>query len=430
MNSIPMPTPSAKRFQKQILDNYFDRLASGRERGQKVVYTFVPGNLTELILSFDLLPVYPEVNALQSALRGDSGDFVKRAEMAGHSEDVCSYVKCDIGMMLLGNTGPAGKPLPPPDLLLLSYTGCFTFMKWFENLAALYDCPMAMLHVPYQAEGAVTPAMTRYVVRQLEEEIIPAMARVSGKPYDPEKIQSMCLLAAQSESLFVRCLESAQHVPSPIDSYFGGVFYMFPIFTAFRGTPEAVEYYRLLFKEIEKRIQENRTAFTLEGDLPEERYRIVVEGPPNWTHFWELWKLFYRRGAVVVAGSYVRVGGIYDHGFRHDPDHPLESFARYCMGCYTNLSVPARVDLLSRFVEDYKADGLVVHSVKSCNSFGAGQLLILKEVEKRTGKPCGFIESDLVDPQYFSRAHIKNRLDAYFQMIDERRIYHDRNPGH
>ena len=54
------------------------------------------------------------------------------AERAGHSEDVCTYVKADLGMMAQGNIGPTGEALPTPDLLLLSYTGCFTFMKWFE----------------------------------------------------------------------------------------------------------------------------------------------------------------------------------------------------------------------------------------------------------------------------------------------------------
>jgi benzoyl-CoA reductase subunit B len=77
--------------------------------------------------------------------------------------------------------------------------------------------------------------------------------------------------------------------------------------------------------------------------------------------------------------------------------------------------------MICRYLEDYQADGLLVNSIKSCNSFSAGQLLILREVEKRTGKPAAFIESDLVDPRYFSAANIKNRLESYFQMIQQKR---------
>ena len=148
----------------------------------------------------------------------------------------------------------------------------------------------------------------------------------------------------------------------------------------------------------------------------------MVEGPPNWTSFRQFWKMFSDEGAVVVASSYTKVGGVYDLGFRHDPDHPLETLAEYCMGCYTNLNLPSRADMLTRYVIDYDADGLLINSIKSCNSFSAGQLTILREVERRTGRPGGFIESDLVDPRYFSASNIKNRLESYFQMIQQKKI--------
>ena len=77
--------------------------------------------------------------------------------------------------------------------------------------------------------------------------------------------------------------------------------------------------------------------------------------------------------------------------------------------------------MICKYIDEYQADGLLINSIKSCNSFSAGQLLILREVEKRTGKPAAFIESDLVDPRYFSGANIKNRLESYFQMIKQKR---------
>ena len=107
--------------------------------------------------------------------------------------------------------------------------------------------------------------------------------------------------------------------------------------------------------------------------------------------------------------------------FRHDPDRPLETLADYCLGCYTNRSLPQRVDLLEKYLREYEADGLLINSIKSCNSFSAGQLMIMREIEKRTGKPGAFIETDLVDPRYFSAANVKNRLESYFQMIDQKR---------
>ena len=77
--------------------------------------------------------------------------------------------------------------------------------------------------------------------------------------------------------------------------------------------------------------------------------------------------------------------------------------------------------MLTNYVNEYEADGLLINSIKSCNSFSAGQLLIMREVEKRTGKPAAFVETDLVDPRYFSAANVKNRLESYFQMVDQKR---------
>jgi len=411
----------SQQRQKQMLADYFAALSRAKEEGRKVVYTFVPGNLVELIGALDMLPVLPEINALQSAMRKRSAGYIAEAEKAGHSEDVCSYVKCDIGMMKSGNIGPTGSPLPEPDLLLLSYTGCFTFMKWFELLKQEYRCPIVMLHVPYQASGVITDEMRRYVVDQIRDQVVPAMEQVAGRKLDPVELRRRLALSRRAEDDLVAVWESARHRPSPIDGYFGGVYYIGPIFSAFRGTEDAVAYYRELREEVEERVVRNEGPVTPDGTPAIERYRLVVEGPPNWTHFNDFWRMFSREGAVMVSSTYTRVGGLYDAGFRHDPDRPLESLAEYCLGCYTNLSLPARIELLERHIRTYQADGFLINSVKSCNSFSAGQLLILRELEKRTGVPGGFIESDLVDPRYFGRANIENRVQSYLQMLQARR---------
>jgi benzoyl-CoA reductase subunit B len=408
-------------LQKEMLAEHYRRLEAAPETGEPVVYTFVPGNLTELIRSFDALPVLPEINALQSAMRGKSQGYIAAAEKAGHSEDVCSYVKCDLGMLKAGNVGPTGARLPKPDLLLLSYTGCYTFMKWFELLREEYQCPTVFLQVPYQGDGTQTPAMRAYVARQIREALIPALEKATGRRYDEDRLRLSLARSRGAEDDLVRVLESAKQRPSPIDAYFGAVYYVGPIFSAFRGTEEGAAYYRTLREEVEGRVARREGPTTPAGRLDRQKFRLVVEGPPNWTHFREFWRLFAEEEAVVVASTYSKVGGTYDLGFRHDPADPLGTLADYCSGCYTNRSLPSRVDMIARYAEEYGADGFLIHSVKSCNSFSAGQLMILREVERRTGLPGAFIESDLVDARYFSAANLKNRMESYFQMLDARR---------
>jgi benzoyl-CoA reductase subunit B len=263
--------------------------------------------------------------------------------------------------------------------------------------------------------------MVAYVVRQLREEVIPALERLTGRPYDEDLLKEHLRRSAEAEDHLVAVLHAARSVPSPIDAYFGAVYYVGPIFTAFRGTQDAVDYYAALRREVEERARLAAGPITPEGPMGPERFRLVVEGTPCWTSFRDMWKLFSDEGAVVVASTYSKVGGLYDLGFRHDPECPLETLAEYCLGCYTNLSLPTRLGLLERYMDEYAADGFVVHSVKSCKAFGAGQVLFLKELERRTGKPGCFLESDLVDSRYFSHAHFRNRLESYLQALAMRR---------
>ena len=173
-----MPSPAAAKkpaarvqkedsmwLQKELVNGNYHELATAHEMNRKVSATFVPGNLNELLMCFDFARSLPETNALQNGMRKKSGKMIMDAERDGHSEDVCTYVKADLGMMLQGQVGPTGEALPTPDVLLLSYTGCFTFMKWFELIRQKYDCETVMLHVPYQGEGKITQSMRDYVVK-------------------------------------------------------------------------------------------------------------------------------------------------------------------------------------------------------------------------------------------------------------------------
>ena len=260
--------------QKEMMASHYDRLTNAPQTGEKVASTFVPGNLNELIMCFGLVNNLPEVNAIQNGLRRTSGAYVLEAEKIGHSEDVCTYVKSDIGMMAKGNLAPNGKKFPNPDVLLLSYTGCFTFMKWFELLREQYKCETIMLHTPYMGDGKITPNMIEYMVKQLKEEVIPKLERISGVKFDIDRLREYLKKSVKAEEELVWVLQSAKHKPSPIDAYFGGIYYIGPIFGAFRGTDDAIEYYKFLREEVADRLAHGQGPVTPDGDMGQEKYRL------------------------------------------------------------------------------------------------------------------------------------------------------------
>ena len=159
-------------------------------------------------------PKPSEINALQNGMRKKTGRMIMEAERSGHSEDVCTYVKADLGMMAQKHWSD-GETLPKPDLLLLSYTGCFTFMKWFELVREQYDCETSMLHVPYQGDGKIDENMRDYVVKQLREEVIPTLERVSGVKFDIDRLREYMRESARSEEDLVWVLQTAKNRPRP-----------------------------------------------------------------------------------------------------------------------------------------------------------------------------------------------------------------------
>ena len=201
-------------LQKEMIGRNYDLITGGTA---KVSSTFVPGNLNELLMCFDIANNLPEINAIQNAMRKKSGEMIAEAERSGHSEDVCTYVKADIGMMAKGNIAPNGKPFPDPDVLLLSYTGCFTFMKWFELLREQYKCPTVMLHVPYAADGQPTRNMRDYIVKQLKEDVIPVLEKVSGVKFDIDRLREYLRKSAIAENDLVWMLESSKRTFAALD---------------------------------------------------------------------------------------------------------------------------------------------------------------------------------------------------------------------
>lgn len=404
---------TGRTMQKDLLSGWFDRLSHAPERGEPVAYLFISGNVGEILANFGFHLVYPEVNALQCGIKKTAGTFILKAEEMGYSPDVCGYVKNDIGLLHSGNRSPMGT-LPPPSLLVCNYSGCRTYVKWFEALALYYDAPLVMLDVPYRRHDAIEPSDVAYVVGQLTE-LIAVCERLTGRKFDPDRLREDLVRSVRAEEYWSKILHSARRVPCPFDAYFEAVFFMAPLYVM-RGTQECLDYYEAVWREIKERIAHGV------GPVPEERFRVVVEGPPPWPHFRAFWEMFKNWGVVAVASTYSKVGGLFDVGVRHDPKRPLESMAEYCMDCYTNWNLGLRRNLMRGYCEEYGADGLVIHSVKSCRSFSVGQADTREVFSNELKIPTLFIESDLADPRYFSSAQLRNRIDAFFEGLEHRRL--------
>jgi len=399
---------------KRIMTDYYEALRGSPKRGEPSATLMISGNCVEILRAFDIHPIFPEVNALQMAIRKQALPLILKAEQIGYSSDNCAYVKADIGLLLSGGIGE-GAPIPKPSLVVCNYVGCNVYIKWFEHIAEFCDAPLLIIDIPFLREDRPSPDDVRYVVRQLEE-LIEACERLTGRKFDIDRLREILAYSARAEEGWSQAKDLCKRHPAPFDAYFDSINMMGPI-NVLRGSREAAEFFEAAVPEFEASVARG------EGPLPEERFRIIVEAPPPYPHYRNFRNLFAKWGAVAVQSTYSTVGGIFEFGFRHDPAHPLESIAEHMIvQNIVNRSILDRYAIIRRFLEEWEADALVIHSVKSCRLFSAGHGDMREYFTKTLGVPVLMVESDLEDPRYYAEAQIKNRIDAFFETLEHKKL--------
>jgi benzoyl-CoA reductase subunit B len=399
-----------QRQKDMMMDWYgaLDRAADGE--GPPTVSMMISGNCVEILEGFEAIPIYPEVNALQLAIRHQSLEPILAAEDIGYASDSCAYVKADMGCYLKGLT-PTGGKIPTPTLILCNFVGCNTYLKWFEHVAKLTGAPLMVVDVPFMRGDEPSEADIQYVVRQLKE-VVQRLEELTGRKFSYERFQHAVECSARSEELWSQIKHLARSKPAPFDAYFDAITLMGPLYVH-RARPEGVAFFDAALQELTAKRDAGM------GVYDQEKFRLVMEGPPPYPHFRTFRDMFAKWKACAVASTYSTVGGLFEFGFRHDPGRPFESVAMHMIAQnVTNRNYLQRYDQIRKYVQDWHADGVIIHFVKSCRLFSAGQGDMRDYFTKVLGVPTLYIESDLEDPRYFAEAQTRNRIDAYFESLE------------
>ena len=405
---------SVHDLSRDIMTEWMSQLKVATSSPTPSAYLMISGNCVEILRCFDILPIFPEVNALQLAIRKKSLPYIIKSEEIGYASDNCAYVKADIGYTLAGGVGENGN-IPRPSLIVCNFVGCNVYIKWFEHCAAMMDVPLVMLDIPFMREERPSDEDVTYVMHQLKQ-LIARCEQLTGKKFDIDRLREILTYSARAEEGWSRAKATCKHRPAPFDAYFDSINMMGPI-NALRGTPEAAAFFDRAVEHYEQMVARG------EGVLADERFRIVVEGPPPYPYYRNFRNLFEAWGAVAVQSTYSTVGGTWEFGFRHDPKRPLESIAEQMLiHNLCNRSLIDRYQQIRTYVEDWNADALVIHSIKSCRLFSAGQGDMREYFNKELGVPTLMVESDLEDPRYYAEAQMKNRIDAFFESLQYKRI--------
>jgi bcr-type benzoyl-CoA reductase subunit B len=392
---------SARRLKEIMTRHYF---LSRYAKGAKPVAWVTSGAPVELLRAFDFYTIYPENHGALCGAQRLGPEYCGIAEGHGYHQDLCSYARIDLGHMLSGKT-PAGK-LPRPDLLFASNNICQTVLYWYRVLAHHLNVPLLLFDTPYNFEE-IRPEDIRYMVDQLNE-MIPVLERVSGKPFREETFARVIHLAKEASLTWGLILETMRHRPAPM-TIFDAFVHLAPI-VSLRGLPVALEYYRILLAELQERIGQGI------GAIRHEQKRLMWDNIAIWYKVRDFSNLFAERGMNFVTATYTNAWA--ETSANMDVEKPFESMARTYAQVILNNNLNHRLALMERLIKDYKVDGLVIHSARSCKPYSVGQYDLKRILMDRLNVPSVVIEADITDFRAFSEEQTRTRLEAFFETLE------------
>lgn len=419
-------TLDIRREGSRVMNDWLTSLGTAAERGQPVAYTMVMGSCAEILRAFGFAQALPEVTALQAAVRKVAPRFIALAEDYGYSPDICNYVKSDVGLLLSGMEHPAIGRLSPPDLVITSNL-CTVYTKWAEIYEKMTNAVSFVLDIPQRrradrATGVGCPgwdADLAWVEAQLWD-LITRCEAITGTRFDPERLAQVEADVNEMIGLWKDILALNRHRPAPYDLLVDGTVFM-GVMNALRGSPEGVTYFRQVRDELTRRVEAG------EGCGTEERFRLAFSGVPQWARLREMIHLFKDLGGVFVVGDYptFACAGLDLTDIPYDPARPVESLAEVTLlasqrGCST-LIYPQL--LLADMMRGYEVDGLVFHAIKSCRTVSTSMADVREHLGRDVaGVPSVYLESDHMDDRYWSPAQLKNRVDAFFEVLAQRAL--------
>lgn len=398
-----MFAPSLKTASKSSMMVAMHYLKGRRPEKLGKVAWVTSGAPVELLRALGFYTYYPENHGAVCGESRQSVSIAIEAENRGYSRDLCSYARNDIGSVLSGKT-PL-KTIPPPDLLVACTNICQTVLHWYRVLAHHFNVPLILIDTPFIYDQATDHAVA-FVKRQLEDAVT-VMEKAAGRALDMARFREVTALSRRASELWMEILNRSQNVPAPI-SAFDQFIIMAPI-VSLRGDARTVDLYAEMLTEVDERIAQGI------GAIPNERKRLLWDNLPIWYALRYLADFLGSRGVVLAASTYTSAWGRLANLF--DPEKPFESAARTYMHPILNRGTGDKMKIMLEMVADFKLDGVILHSDRSCKPYSIGQMDQRDRLINQHSIPALLLEADHNDSRSFSEEQVATRLEAFCEML-------------
>ena len=394
---------------KKLMADHFYELDEAAKNGSKKIAWNTSVGPAELLRGMGFVVYYPENHGAMLGATRMAADLIPYANALGYSPDICSYLTSDIGSYLQKNT-PLTKAygiesIPEPDVLVFNTNQCREVQDWFAWYSRKLNVPLIGVHT-HRGIGQIKAYQVKDIAKQIED-LVPTLEEVSGEKFDMDRFKEAVAYSRRTSELWKACLEAAAAVPSPW-TFFDATIHMGPA-VVMRGLKEAVDYYEMLLKELQERIDKGVAA--VDG----EKHRLYWEGMPVWGKLRALSEQFSSLKTCIVASTYCN-SWIFD---QLDPEEPFESMAV----AYTELFIvrddPYKEAYIKRYHDLFKFDGIVFHDAKTCPNNTNDRYGMPQRLTEVLGIPTITIHGDLNDLRCYSEEQAKTNIEAFIEHLEE-----------
>jgi benzoyl-CoA reductase/2-hydroxyglutaryl-CoA dehydratase subunit BcrC/BadD/HgdB len=383
----------------RMLQNYFTRLLNARENGDFIVShtVFCP---SEILLAMDIVPMHTEVSVWMMSLFTDStAEILSSGAELGLAPEICSAHRGISGAFMR-------KSIPQPDAVLWTNLFCDASAKSGELFMHHNHCPGFYLDHPFQE----TENEVRYLTEEMKD-LIQFLEKVSGRKMNWDKLSQIVARVERQIEIYREILELRKAIPSPYPPL--GYVKLFTSDQTFSGDPMQIEYLEAVLAEIKANIAQGK------GTVSGERFRLMnlFVVPMYMTGYIE--KTFREFGAASVTEPFLCNWG---EG-QLDPSRPLESLVKRSymypsMRLYGTLGVRATQNVIQS-ARDYNIHGAINFAHVGCRQTAA-VIKLFKDILGEIDIPALTIDCDIVDPTVTSQSEVREKLERFFELLEER----------
>jgi len=359
-------------------------LQEEKEKGRKVIGTFCVFVPDEVILA---------TNAVGVGLCSGSQFWIEDGEKV-LPRNLCPLVKAFIGAKV-SRTCPYFQSCD----MIIGETTCDGKKKAYEILEEYMSVHVMEL-----------PQMKREKnYEEWQDEIklfIKKMEELTGNQVTVENLRKAIDLCNRKRRALKRLYDLRKHAPSPIS----GLDALLVSQVAFLDDIERfIEKTNELCDELEERVKDLK---------PNGKKRIVVTGTPMAVPNWKLHSIVEGLDAEIVVEETCTGTRYFENEVSAEGDtiddlvkNLADRYMKINCACFTPND--GRIDDVIRFVEEYKADGVINYNLSFCHTY-AIEYEKLEKALKEKNIPVLNVETDYSEED---AGQIKTRVEAFLEMI-------------